>query len=1066
MQGDIPVEEFTPDATDLDPQSAVAAKGVRQLAGVAGDQLKSQWDAGGEQIHQALQGDPATNPQAREALENLSTGLAMSTVGGEKPTKIKLLNEGRPDEGMLEVVHPHSAETKATGSMLGGDYDYWLNQNPEIDTEHDLPYHNPASLETISVHPDMQGQGVGHHLYNEFEKQARAQGADAVFTNASPMGVGTSRRDASKLDDLIRFYKSLGFQEYGPKEESNQVMIKPLKRGKKKYSKGGFVSDYADGGMVAGDIPVDQFVPDSAATPEPGDIPVEQFTPDDYTTASQTALAGLEGASQGLIGDTATKALEVGSGLTTDAAIEARAQASPWVHGGAKGAAFLGSALLGTGEAALVGKAGEAIAHLAQVGDATTLGARTAAGAIRGATELGLLSSDNEVSKQILNDPGTASQVAMVDQPLSNVLANIGVGAVAGGFFGAAAPVTAKAGRWVAQEFENLKGMLGKDVSAEAVASELNTRVNTVQSAMRGAFGNDGLKFKSIQEAMPEMRPQMSESAHSLIQRSRAILSKNEGNPLYKDLAGKLTQFESKVLTPEVSAADQYLAKETALAQGAKPPEQTGYTTIDDPNAIYHAMDEFKQGVAEGASFDKNPYDVSVSEKPYVKDMKSLHSDIKTSLEDTKVWGKAGEIQSKVNRATSEMMDPMKLVHKSFSKYVIDPVSGQAVRQIDAGPIQTLINQADKPGGASKIANINSFMQSSRKFIDALNDAYGVEGDNLISAASTHALDHYTGTRTTGMKIGALMSKYGVAGLGNLAGGVLGGHLGAAFGPEGAYMGTYLGKETLGKTIGQMIPAIGKPLLEKLGLAPALRAASKYVSAVAAGNDIITKGARNVFKAGAEVLPLHAIPSITRLEKQLVAVQNNPGQFAQNITNNHLGYYMPNHAQAMGQQIANQVKYITALKPPTTPERPLDMARVPSSVQQAAYHDALRIAEQPATVLQKVKDGTITPDDIKHLTAMAPAAYTQMQQELSRAMVDHISKGGEVPYPMKVAMSLFLQQPMDSTLTPQAILSAQPPQVQQGGGGSPAPKKSGSLHAISDQAMTPEQARLKRDMKG
>jgi len=267
------------------------------------------------------------------------------------------------------------------------------------------------------------------------------------------------------------------------------------------------------------------------------------------------------------------------------------------------------------------------------------------------------------------------------------------------------------------------------------------------------------------------------------------------------------------------------------------------------------------------------------------------------------------------------------------------------------------------------------------------------------------------------------------------------------------------------------LPVIADKLVTKTSSAPGFRSILKYVDSVAAGNALISKGAENVFKAGAEVLPTKAIPSITRLQRldaQLKVAQNNPDQFTQNVENNSLGHYAPNQSAAMTQTVGNAVQYLNQQRPNTQPAAPLDVKRSPSSVKTGAYQNALALAEQPALALHKVKQGTITPDDIKHLQALSPAAYTLMQSQLSQALTTHIAKGGSVPYKTRIGMSLFMAQPMDSTLTSSSIQSAQPTggQPQAPVAGAPKQGKKSStktLGNIAEAAATPAQARMKKE---
>ncbi len=791
--------------------------------------------------------------------------------------------------------------------------------------------------------------------------------------------------------------------------------------------------------------------------------------------------AGLEGAAQGAIGPLAPAA-EIGLGITTPQAMSAREQEWPATHDIAKGAMFLGTALTGTGEAALVGKAGEAVASAAGLGGATGLGARIGAGALKGATELGLLSTGDEATKQIIQDPATASQAAMVSQPFSSILGNVAAGGVFGGAFGAASPLLAKWAPKIAQGIEDIKGTFAGNAASSMeernalVVDELSTRYNQMLDAKSGTYGKDGLKMQAIRASVPENMTQgINDSTMALSNKVQALIDKNEGNPAINQLRQEHEDFLSKAMAPVQSDTDRFMAQNDAQLTGKPYTPPAPFSTVTDTGNVYEATNSLKQFIANEARIGDSLYGASSTEKAYVNSMRSLSSDFKNALEDSKVWGKAGDIQAQVNQATSQMIEPLKLFESAVTRPSTE--AGSRVRVVDPGKVQTLINNVGKPSSATNIKNINAMLEGSENYFNQLNSAHSVVGDSLIEPSSLANANKYLGKYTTGMKIGDALLTKGPSALAKLVsgsigatvGGISGGLLGGPAGAIGASgWGAYMGREAFAPMLEKILPAMGSSFFEKLGSAPGVRGVSQYVSKVAAGNEIISKGAKNLFKAGAEVLPLSAVPkltSINKLNQRLVAAQNNPEQVTQNMTNDNLGTYMPNHASAMAQTIGSGVQYLNAQRPQTSPQAPLDNPRTPSSVRNGAYQNALTIAEQPAMVMHQIKAGTITPDSIAHLNALFPALYPHMQSQISQAMAEHIAKGGTVPYQTRVGLSIFMQQPMDSTFMPANILAAQPQ-----GGQPQAPrqgKKSSTkdIGKIAQAAQTPLQASQARQSK-
>ncbi len=162
---------------------------------------------------------------------------------------------------------------------------------------------------------------------------------------------------------------------------------------------------------------------------------------------------------------------------------------------------------------------------------------------------------------------------------------------------------------------------------------------------------------------------------------------------------------------------------------------------------------------------------------------------------------------------------------------------------------------------------------------------------------------------------------------------------------------------------------------------------------------------------------------------------------------------MPEHATAVGQTVARTTQYLNSLRPDTTPKNPLDSKIPPSKIQTAAFNRALDIANQPLIVLKEIKDGSITPESVKNLVSLYPDLYKKLVGTLTSEMMSHLSKDEAVPYNTRIGLSLFLGQPMDSTLTPMGIVGAQPmppsPMPQAQGSQSPGEGQKHSMASLS-----------------
>lgn len=193
------------------------------------------------------------------------------------------------------------------------------------------------------------------------------------------------------------------------------------------------------------------------------------------------------------------------------------------------------------------------------------------------------------------------------------------------------------------------------------------------------------------------------------------------------------------------------------------------------------------------------------------------------------------------------------------------------------------------------------------------------------------------------------------------------------------------------------------------------------------GDNMLSKAAANVFKPGAAaIVQFPTSAELVKLDKLVVKNQENPTKYLQAQEDTHVGHYLPNHQVAMTQTTAQAMQYLNSLKPVPTKLGPLDREIEPTEMQEARYNRALTIAQNPAIIYQHIKDGTLQPTDVQDLDHLYPALRSQMAQKLTNEMLEHKADEEPIAYRTRVGVSLFLGQPMDSTMTPASILAAQP----------------------------------------
>lgn len=242
--------------------------------------------------------------------------------------------------------------------------------------------------------------------------------------------------------------------------------------------------------------------------------------------------------------------------------------------------------------------------------------------------------------------------------------------------------------------------------------------------------------------------------------------------------------------------------------------------------------------------------------------------------------------------------------------------------------------------------------------------------------------------------------------------------------------------------------------------------AKKLADAAVKSFQTMDKAAKSIFDAKA-ALPSNVIPmpgSADKLSKVVADIHRNPEKLLAINDNNPV----PDYSEGFASTAARAATYLAALKPQIDPKAPLDAKGIVSAPQNSKYNRALAIAQQPLIVMGSIKQGTLTSFDVVSLRAIYPGLYQQMAQKITNEMINATAKGMITPYGSRLALSLFLGQPVDSSFSGASILAAQPKpkpkeqsQVAQGPGTpnrAPAASSMKGLSKMPQQARTPAQA--------
>lgn len=432
----------------------------------------------------------------------------------------------------------------------------------------------------------------------------------------------------------------------------------------------------------------------------------------------------------------------------------------------------------------------------------------------------------------------------------------------------------------------------------------------------------------------------------------------------------------------------------------------------------------------------------------------------------------AGGLMTKL----SEKLSPEQLLSKLSIRSNADfipflaqhfPETLQVVKQNE---LKQLLKPAVQSAKGENSININKLSDAITKGLagkpEYINALLSPEALAMVNAAKvlTEAIPNPKSSGTAGW-MSKIMSKMPQSALAGVA-------LVAGHNPIAGYLGGEMAQR-----LGRNAPdAIRLGYLKFMGSEAAVSAGGfksmvDFIHNTYSGANIVSKATEAVFKPEMQVLATKLVPNIgtrEKLDQTVTAFQQNPNKMMQ-INNGGLGHYMGKQQAALTESSIKAAAYLGQLKPMPYRSSPLDKEIQPTAAQQQRYDRALDIAQQPAMVMQHIKDGTLQPSDIQDLNHLYPELYAQMKTKMTNEMMTAHDKGIVIPYKTRIGVSLFLGQAMDSTMLPSSIQAAQPiqggqqPQGQQPKGSKGAVSKLGksndSYRTLSQDAAADRSSR-------
>jgi hypothetical protein len=205
------------------------------------------------------------------------------------------------------------------------------------------------------------------------------------------------------------------------------------------------------------------------------------------------------------------------------------------------------------------------------------------------------------------------------------------------------------------------------------------------------------------------------------------------------------------------------------------------------------------------------------------------------------------------------------------------------------------------------------------------------------------------------------------------------------------------------------------------------RVMNDHLEHARAGRKELENHSKNIFEKGDRVDV--GKDHVDALKAHLDDLQENPHKALD--VGGSLYDSLPGHAAAVAGKTAAVLNHFKLIKPKAHQPNPLSDPIAPSRMEENQYQRQLAIAQNPASVYNHVKSGTVEPGDMQTIQAIYPKLYSKMANQTTGALIEAKTNGTELSRKHKMGLGAFLGQPLGYVQSPeamQAIIAANGPQ--------------------------------------
>lgn len=752
---------------------------------------------------------------------------------------------------------------------------------------------------------------------------------------------------------------------------------------------------------TSGLIPEDQFTPANPADlsrikDTERNVRIQKY--DDlqkqYGGAGNTALAGLAGLARGV------------SLGTSDVALTKLGLAKPETLSGLQEANPISSGIgqLGGG-AALLGATGGA--------GALTEGAGTLAKIAGTAAEGGLFGAGNAASEYAMGDPNLNAQ---------KIAAHIGAGALFGGTLGVLGE-SVKA--ILPKTIESLNSTLEKvkSVTDSAIPTDISGPMNWADKIKLGfEHGTDGKKLtiskfnsilrdlytgvdKGTEQLYEVAGPARMEESLSHIPVSDAKIN---GQSLLHDIQGVSEGLSETEPGLALSSASRTNALNKVLTQAK--------LDIDNASSASKIQATLRKLASRIDKKDIVQFgDLGTRSGEDIADQKillSIRNSLRNNLRNTDIWGDAGNHYAAITDAQATTY-PAK---KAFEKLFMTKTSDGFV--VHPNKIATFISNYNDPSQVLRKAALNNLFDSAAIVSsEAENYAGFKQGSDSIS----DYISKLAKKNEEVAKIADIMSTNKSSNGGLLSTAILA-DLSHNAGVPNSITATTLG-------MAKALQQVTNPYQLGANLKGAFNTLKSVGDVITKATDAIDNGAKNIFsKASSNVssnIDSLSDKLFTKNSARISELANNPQALVDHLENttSAISDVIPNISSGLHATITSAVQFLNSKLPRPGNEMLFNADWEPTPSQKSKFNEYYAATINPLNALKEVRAGTLSNETMEALLTVRPQLLKEMQQKVMENL--HPNKIKNMDYKLKIALSKFLQMPLESSLLPRVITANQ-----------------------------------------